>query len=226
MMKIKVLKNILDANNQIAEQNSQLLADKNILALNVMSSPGAGKTTLIMRTVEALKGKASIGVIEGDVSSSIDAEKLSKAGVMAIQINTGGECHLDASMVNSALLNMPLDELDIVFIENVGNLICPGEFNLGEHLKVLITSTPEGDDKPHKYPLLFTITDACVVNKTDLLPYVSFDVDGFYRAVKGINQKAALFQVCGTTGEGIGHWADWVMGNRDRLRKAPASSGK
>jgi hydrogenase nickel incorporation protein HypB len=226
MMEIKVLKNILSANNQIAEQNRQLLADKNILALNIMSSPGAGKTTLIMRTVEALKGKASIGVIEGDVSSSIDAEKLSKAGVMAIQINTGGECHLDASMVNSALLNMPLGNLDIIFIENVGNLICPGEFNLGEHLKVLITSTPEGDDKPHKYPLLFTITDACVVNKTDLLPYVDFNLDGFYRAVKGINQKAALFQVCGTTGEGVSHWADWVMENRYRLRKATASSGK
>jgi hydrogenase nickel incorporation protein HypB len=226
MMKIKVLKNILDANNQIAEQNRQLLADKNILALNIMSSPGAGKTTLIMRTVEALKGKASIGVIEGDVSSSIDAEKLSKAGVMAIQINTGGECHLDASMVNSALLNMPLDNLDLIFIENVGNLICPGEFNLGEHLKVLITSTPEGDDKPHKYPLLFTIADACVVNKTDLLPYVSFDMDGFYSAVKGINQKAALFKVCGTTGEGVGNWADWVKENLERVRKTTASAGK
>jgi len=224
MMEIKVLKNILSANNQIAEQNRQLLASKNILAVNIMSSPGAGKTTLILRTVEALKGKADIGVIEGDVSSSFDTEKLIKAGVTAIQINTGGECHLDASMVNSALLNLPLDSLDIILIENVGNLICPGEFNLGEHLKVLVTSTPEGDDKPHKYPLLFTIADACVVNKTDLLPYVNFDVDGFYRAVKGINQKAALFQVCSTTGEGIGDWGLWVMKNLDKVRAATEAS--
>jgi len=223
-MEIKVLKNILSANNQIAEQNRQLLASKDILAMNIMSSPGAGKTTLILRTVEALKGKAGIGVIEGDVSSSFDTEKLIKAGVTAIQINTGGECHLDASMVNSALLNLPLDNLDIIFIENVGNLICPGEFNLGEHLKVLVTSTPEGDDKPHKYPLLFTIADACVVNKTDLLPYVNFDVDGFYRAVKGINQKAALFQVCSITGEGIGDWGLWVMKNLDKLRAATEAS--
>lgn len=217
-MEIKVLKNILSANNQIAEQNRRLLADKSILAVNVMSSPGAGKTTLMLRTAEELKDKARIAVIEGDVSSSIDTEKLSQAGVTAIQINTGGECHLDAGMVNSALLNLPLDELDIVFIENVGNLICPGEFELGEHLKVVITSTPEGDDKPHKYPLLFTIADAFVVNKTDLTPYVDFDMDGFSQVVKGLNKKAALFKVCGITGDGIGDWGVWIMKNRDRVR--------
>jgi len=217
-MEIKVLKNILSANNQIAEQNRRLLAGKSILAVNVMSSPGAGKTTLMLRTAEELKGKARIAVIEGDVSSSIDTEKLSQAGVTAIQINTGGECHLDAGMVNSALLNLPLDELDIVFIENVGNLICPGEFELGEHLKVVVTSTPEGDDKPYKYPLLFTIADALVVNKTDLMPYVDFDMDGFSRAVKGLNQKAALFKVCGITGEGIGDWGKWIMKKLNEIR--------
>jgi hydrogenase nickel incorporation protein HypB len=217
-MEIKVLKNILNANNQIAEQNRRLLADKSILAVNVMSSPGAGKTTLMLRTAEELKDKARIAVIEGDVSSSIDTEKLIQAGVTAIQINTGGECHLDASMVNSALLNLPLGELDIVFIENVGNLICPGEFELGEHLKVVVTSTPEGDDKPHKYPLLFTIADAFVVNKTDLIPYVNFDTEGFSQVVKGLNKKAALFEVCGITGEGIGDWGAWIMKNLDRVR--------
>lgn len=217
-MEIKVLKNILSANNQIAEQNRRLLAGKSILAVNVMSSPGAGKTTLMLRTAEELKGKARIAVIEGDVSSSIDTEKLSQAGVTAIQINTGGECHLDAGMVSSALLNLPLDELDIVFIENVGNLICPGEFELGEHLKVVVTSTPEGDDKPYKYPLLFTIADALVVNKTDLMPYVDFDMDGFSRAVKGLNQKAALFKVCGITGEGIGDWGKWIMKKLNEIR--------
>ena len=217
-MEIKVLKNILNANSQIAEQNYRLLASKSILAVNVMSSPGAGKTTLMLRTAEELKGKARIAVIEGDVSSSIDTEKLSQAGVTAIQINTGGGCHLDAGMVNSALLNLPLDELDIVFIENVGNLICPGEFDLGEHLKVVISSTPEGDDKPHKYPLLFTITNAVVVNKTDLIPYVDFDVNGFCRTIKGLNQKAELFKVCSITGDGISDWGAWIMKNLNIVR--------
>ena len=217
-MEVKVLKDILSANNQIAEQNRQLLASKNVMAVNLMSSPGAGKTTLILRTVEALKGKARIGVIEGDVSSSIDTDKLSEAGVTSIQINTGGGCHLDASMVNAALANLPLDEIDILFIENVGNLICPGGFDLGEHFKVVILSTPEGDDKPYKYPLLFTTADALVVNKTDLLPHVNFDLDGFCRAFKGINRRAALFAVSGITGEGIKGWGAWVIKKLDKAR--------
>ena len=218
-MEIKVLKDILNANNQIAEQNRQLLASKHIMAINLMSSPGSGKTTLILRTVEALQGKARIGVIEGDVSSSIDTKTLSQAGVTAIQINTGGACHLDASMVNSALGNLPLDDIDILFIENVGNLICPGGFDLGEHLKVVILSTPEGDDKPHKYPLLFTQAKALVVNKTDLLPYVGFDLETFARAFKGINQQAAIFPISGLTGEGIEEWGKWVMDSLQKLRK-------
>ncbi|MBL7126088.1 MAG: hydrogenase nickel incorporation protein HypB [Dehalococcoidales bacterium] len=216
-MEIKVLKDILSANNQIAEQNRKLLTGKRIMAINLMSSPGSGKTTLIMRTVEELKSKARIAVIEGDVSSSIDAEKLSQAGVTAIQINTGGGCHLDAGMVNSALGNLPLDDMDILFIENVGNLICPGGFDLGEYLKVVILSTPEGDDKPHKYPLLFTQANALVVNKTDLLPHVSFDLENFTRMFKGINQQAALFAVSGLTGEGVREWGKWVMDNLQKL---------
>ena len=218
-MEIKVLKDILNANNQIAEQNRQLLASKHIMAINLMSSPGSGKTTLILRTVEALQDKARIAVIEGDVSSSIDAETLNQAGVTAIQINTGGACHLDASMVNSALANLPLDDIDILFIENVGNLICPGGFDLGEYLKVVILSTPEGDDKPHKYPLLFTQAKALVVNKTDLLPHVGFDLEIFTRAFKGINQRAPLFAISGLTGEGIEEWGKWVMDSLQKLRK-------
>lgn len=218
-MEIKVLKDILNANNQIAEQNRQLLASKRIMAINLMSSPGSGKTTLILRTVEALQDKARIAVIEGDVSSSIDAETLSQAGIATIQINTGGACHLDASMVNSALANLPLDDIDILFIENVGNLICPGGFDLGEYLKVVILSTPEGDDKPHKYPLLFTQASALVVNKTDLLAHVGFDLETFTRAFKGLNQQAALFPVSGLTGDGIAEWGKWVMGNLQKLRK-------
>jgi len=216
---IKVLKDILSTNNQVAEQNRQLFADRRIMAVNVMSSPGAGKTTLIMRTVEALKGKARIGVIEGDVSSSIDAEKLGKAGVTVIQINTGGGCHLDAGMVNVALHNLPLDDIDILFIENVGNLICPGGFDLGEALRVVILSTPEGDDKPHKYPLLFSRAHAMVINKSDLLPHVSFDIDEFRRVFQGMNRKATLFTVSGVTGEGIKEWGQWVLQNLERVRK-------
>jgi len=217
-MEVKVLKDILNANNQIAQQNRKLLTGKRIMAINLMSSPGSGKTTLIMRTVEKLEGSARIAVIEGDVSSSIDAEKLGQAGVTAIQINTGGGCHLDASMVNSALANLSLDDIDILFIENVGNLICPGGFDLGEYLKVVILSTPEGDDKPHKYPLLFSQANALVVNKTDLLPHVGFDMAAFTRVFQGLNQQAAMFQVCGTTGEGIGEWAKWLMANLQKMR--------
>lgn len=217
-MEIKVLKDILNANNQIAEQNRQLLASNQIMAINLMSSPGSGKTTLILRTAEKLEGKARIAVIEGDVSSSIDAEKLSQAGITAIQINTGGACHLDASMVNSALVNLPLDEIDVLFIENVGNLICPGGFDLGEYLRVVILSTPEGDDKPHKYPLLFTQARALLVNKIDLLQYVGFDLKAFTQVFKGLNQEATLFTVSGLTGEGVDDWATWVMDNLSRLR--------
>jgi len=212
-MEIKVLKDILNANNQIAEQNRQLLLGKRIMTINLMSSPGSGKTTLILRTVEAFQEKARIAVIEGDVSSSIDTEKLNRAGITAIQINTGGACHLDASMVNSGLANLPLDDIDILFIENVGNLICPGGFDLGEYLRVVILSTPEGDDKPHKYPLLFTQAKALLVNKSDLLPHVGFDLAAFTRAFKGLNQEAALFTVSGLTGEGIDEWVKWVMDN-------------
>ena len=217
-MEIKVLKDILSTNNQLAAQNRRLLAARKIMAINLMSSPGAGKTTLIMATARALQGKARVGVIEGDVSSSLDTEKLITAGITAVQINTGGECHLDAGMVQSALANLPLDNIDVIFIENVGNLICPGGFALGEHLKVVLTSTPEGDDKPHKYPLLFTIADACVVTKNDLLPYVNFALDSFTQAVKGMNQKVVLFPVTAPSGEGISEWAAWIMEKLDQLR--------
>lgn len=210
-MEVKVLKDILNANNRIAEQNRQLLAEKRVMAVNVMSSPGAGKTTLILRTVEELGKRARVGVIEGDVSSSIDADKLSGAGITSVQINTGGGCHLDASMVNPALASLPLNDIDILFIENVGNLICPGGFDLGERLRVVVLSTPEGDDKPHKYPALFAATEALVVSKTDLLPHVSFDLEGFRQTFHGINQKADLFAVSGVSGEGIKEWGTWLL---------------
>jgi len=210
-MEIKILKDILGANEQIAERNRRLLDSQGVFAVNLMSSPGAGKTSLILETLKSLKGKTKIGVIEGDISSSMDAEAIGKAGVPVIQINTGGACHLDANMVNNALDSFPLQDIELLFIENVGNLVCPAEFVLGEHRKVLISSVPEGDDKPFKYPLMFDIADAVLINKIDLLPYLEFDVQAFSQAIKGINKKAEICQVSCVTGEGIQQWVSWLL---------------
>ena len=163
-MEIKVLKDILSANDQIAKENRQLLDSNGVFTVNVMSSPGSGKTSLILETIRRLKGDVKIGVIEGDVSSSIDAETIGKEGVPVIQINTGGECHLDASMTYRALSNLPLQDIELLFIENVGNLICTAEFTIGAHKNLVISSTPEGDDKPLKYPLMFTVADIVLIN--------------------------------------------------------------
>jgi len=212
-MEIKVIKDILSANNQIAERNRQRLDTNRVLAVNLMSSPGSGKTSLILETIKSVRGKVRVGVIEGDISSSLDAEKIGREGVPVVQINTGGECHLDANMTSPALDNLPLGDIDLLLIENVGNLVCPGEFELGEHRKVVLLSIPEGDDKPYKYPLLFSIADAVLVNKIDLLDYLKFDLDGFSQAVKGINQKARIFPVSCTTGRGIEDWVSWLRAN-------------
>jgi len=210
-MEIKVLKDILSANEQIAEKNRQLLDSNGVFAVNIMASPGAGKTNLILATIKALKGKISIGVIEGDISSSLDAETIGKEGIPVIQINTGGACHLDASMLSSALSSVPLQDIELLLIENVGNLVCPAEFIIGEHKKVLVASTPEGDDKPFKYPLMFLKADAVLINKIDLLPYLNFDVQSFSQAVSGINEKVEIFQVASTTGQGIEEWVSWLL---------------
>ena len=215
-MEIKVLKDILNANEQIAERNRQLLDSNNVLAVNLMSSPGAGKTSLILQTIKALTEKTKIGVIEGDVSSSLDAEIISKEGVPVIQINTGGECHLDANMLSSALNSLPLQDIGLLFIENVGNLICPAEFALGEHKKVLVSSIPEGDDKPFKYPLMFHTVDAVLINKTDLLPYLRFDTEVFSQAIKGINEKVDIFAISCATGQGIEQWVSWLLSQMRR----------
>jgi len=210
-MEIKVLKDILGANEQIAERNRQLLDTNGVFAVNVMSSPGAGKTSLIMETIKRLKGEIKIGVIEGDVSSSIDAEIIGKEGVPVLQINTGGECHLEANMIYRALSNLPLQDIELLFIENVGNLICTAEFALGAHRKVLVSSTPEGDDKPFKYPLMFHKVDVVLINKIDLLPHLKFDIQAYSQAIKGINEKAEIFQISCTTGQGIDQWLSWLQ---------------
>ena len=209
-MEVKVLKNILGANEQLAEKNQRLLEKNGIFVLNVMASPGAGKTSLILETIRRLKGKVRIGVIEGDVSSSVDAEAVGKEGVAVIQINTGGGCHLDANMIGNALNNLPLSDIDLLFIENVGNLICPAGFALGEHKKVILSSIPEGDDKPLKYPVMFHEADIVVLNKIDLLPYVKFDQDAFSRSLKGINEKLEIIPVSCTTGQGLSEWVSWL----------------
>jgi hydrogenase nickel incorporation protein HypB len=209
-MEVKVLQNILSANDQLAARNRQLLNQKRVFTVNIMSSPGAGKTSLILHTIKGLKDKVKIAVIEGDVASSLDAEKVTAYGGRAVQINTDGGCHLDANMLVSALDNLPLDDIELLLIENVGNLICPAEFALGEHKKVMLLSLPEGDDKPYKYPLMFTIADAVVINKLDLLPYLDFDIEGFCRTVKGLNQRAEIFRVSCKTGEGVESWLSWL----------------
>lgn len=215
-MEIKVVKDILSANDELAEKNRKLLEGNKVFAVNLMSSPGAGKTSLILQTIKDLKGKARVGVIEGDVSSSVDAETVAKQGVPVIQINTDGGCHLDANMIADAMNKLPLKDIDLLFIENVGNLICPAEFLLGAHVKVVISSISEGHDKPVKYPLMFHIADAVLVNKVDLAPYLNFDNDAFTGTVKAYNEGVQIFPISCTTGQGIEQWTAWLMSRMKR----------
>ena len=210
MRKVEVVTQILSANDQIAQENYALLESRKILAVNLMASPGAGKTSLILQTAKALDGRVRLGVIEGDIASRVDADKVAAEGLPVVQINTGGTCHLDAPMVRQALKSLPLDKIDILFVENVGNLICPVEFRLGEGLRVMIASVAEGDDKPYKYPGIFTAVDAVVINKMDLAPYVEFDLAALREAIRGLNRRAEIFEVSCRTGEGLAPWADWL----------------
>ncbi len=219
-MEVKVLKNIMGANEQLARKNRELLDRNGIFAVNIMSSPGAGKTSLILKTIKELAGKVRIGVIEGDIASSVDAEAVAREKAPVIQINTGGGCHLDANMVGNAMSNLPLKTMDILFIENVGNLICPAEFVLGEHARVIISSVPEGDDKPLKYPVIFHDADLVLLNKNDLLPYVKFDLAAFYESIRNINEKLRIIPVSCTTGEGISEWLDWLTGQKEACKKS------
>ena len=209
-MEVKVLKDILNANDQIAKKNRALLDQNGVIAVNIMASPGAGKTSILLQTIKELKDKVRIGVIEGDISSSVDAEIISKEGIPAIQINTGGGCHLDANMISNALPDLPLGDIDLIFIENVGNLICPAGYDLGDRKRVIISSIPEGDDKPIKYPVIFHDADIVLLNKIDLLPYVKFDIDAFYKAVKDINGNLKIIQISCTTGQGVSEWVSWL----------------
>lgn len=209
-MKVKVLQNILDANDQMANRNRQVLDKEGVLAINIMSSPGAGKTSLILQTIARLKERVGIAVIEGDIASTIDADKIGKEEVSVVQINTGGACHLDANMVSNALDSLSLEDTDLLLIENVGNLVCPAEFKTGAHKRMMLLSVPEGDDKPYKYPLMFTESEVIVINKIDLLPFLDFDITAFHQAVTGLNPNVKIFQVSCKTGEGIEEWISWL----------------
>ena len=219
IQEIPVIQNILGANDQAALRNRAYFAEHGVTALNVMSSPGSGKTTLIMATIAALQGQKRVGVIEGDVASQVDADMIATTGVPVVQINTGGGCHLDAPMVHSAL-DALVGEVDVLFIENVGNLICPVSFDLGEAYKVALLSVPEGHDKPYKYPGIFEAVDVVVVTKADLMPYLDFDLDKFRELVHGLNPKASVLPLSAKTGEGMDAWVAWVLQASGALRVA------
>ena len=209
-MKVILGRDVLETNDTAAEQNHTLLSRKGVTAVNVMSSPGAGKTTLIAETIRSLKRDLNIAVIEGDIQSTYDAEQISATGVPVVQINTGGACHLDAGMIHEALVQFDLDEVDLLIIENVGNLVCPAGFKLGEDHKVMLLSVPEGDDKPVKYPMMFFESSALLVNKIDLLPYLECSVSKIKTGAQKINPNLAIFEVSAKTGKGMDDWYRWL----------------
>jgi hydrogenase nickel incorporation protein HypB len=220
-MEVKVItikESILGANDERAAVNRKRLDSHGILTINIMSSPGAGKTSLILQTIKRLGPRTRVAVIEGDVASSIDAEKVHQQGAPVVQINTAGGCHLEAGMVEKALDNLPLDKIDLLFIENVGNLICPAEFALGEHKKVMLLSTPEGSDKPYKYPTMFSGADVVLVSKVDILPYLDFDVNAFNKAVTGLNPDVKIFNISARTGEGLKGWISWLQNEIKQMK--------
>jgi hydrogenase nickel incorporation protein HypB len=221
-MTVKVLtikEDILGANDEKARSNQKLLDKHKILMINVMSSPGAGKTSMILQTISQLKDKVRFGVIEGDIASTIDADKVSRQDIPVVQINTAGACHLDANMIEKGLNNLPLDKIDVLLVENVGNLVCTAEFNLGEHKRVMLLSVPEGDDKPFKYPLMFVQADIVLVSKCDVAPYFDFNLDGFTKAVNGLNPKAIIFPISSKTGEGLAAWLTWLKEEVKKVKK-------
>lgn len=209
-MKIPLVTNILKANDAIAEQNKKIFDEKRILAINIMSSPGAGKTTLIEKTINILKKEIEIAVIEGDIQSSYDSERIAATGVQVVQINTGGACHLDANMISNAINKLNLESVNLLIIENVGNLVCPAEFSLGEDHKVTLTSIPEGDDKPVKYPLMFNVSSAVIINKIDLVNVIDYDVEKVKKQCIKINPDLEIFEVSSKTGEGMDNWIKWL----------------
>lgn len=209
-MQIPVVKNILEANDRIAEDNYRLFKENDIVVINILSAPGAGKTTLLKYTITALKEDYRIAVIEGDIQSSYDAEIIAETGVPVVQINTGGACHIDGNMVRQALPRVDLQNVDLLLVENVGNLVCPAEYKVGEDHKIMLLSVSEGDDKPLKYPLIFRESSVLLINKTDLLPYVDCDIVKIREESLRINRNLRIFEISCKSGDGLEGWYDWL----------------
>jgi len=218
-VKIQVVKNVLDANDRIAQENRALFDAKGIYVINLMSAPGAGKTTLVEKTILALKNDYRIAVIEGDIQDTYDADRVAALGIPAVQINTGGGCHLDGNMIREALGGLDLDAIDLLIVENVGNLVCPAEFKVGENAKVMLLSTPEGADKPAKYPLMFQESSVLLINKIDLMPYVDFDRDKALRDARALNKDLLIFEVSCKKGDGLEAWFAWLRGQIEAHKK-------
>lgn len=209
-MEIKIVKQILEWNEDVSKAVIDELADKKVALINVMGSPGAGKTSLITQIINRLKDKYAIGVIEGDIAGQIDADKIDAMGIPVVQLQTDGACHIEAMSIQNMLPMFDLDKLDVIFVENIGNLVCPAEFNIGEDLRVAILSIPEGDDKVEKYPLMFSTTDTLVLNKFDMLPYFDFDVERVEKNEKDANPDALIFKVSNKTGDGLDELISWL----------------
>ena len=211
---VPVVENILNANDRLAQENQARIDAAGVFSINIIASPGAGKTSLIEQTLPLLKDKLRVAVVDGDIATSIDADRAAQAGALAsIQVNTGGDCHLDAVMLRGALEQLELTRFDLLIVENVGNLVCPANFKLGTHKTVLVASIPEGDDKPYKYPGTYRGVDALVINKVDLLPYVPFRMDYFQQGVQVLNPGVTTFPLSCRTGEGLDTWVEWLVQN-------------
>jgi len=212
-MEIKVVRKVLGVNDTVAAENRRLFEEKNVFVLNLMSSPGSGKTTLLERTLERIAPEIRTAIIVGDICTSRDADRLARTGVPVVQVNTdafGGDCHLGAHVIREALAEVDLDAIDLLVVENVGNLVCPAEFKLGEHARVVVLSVTEGEDKPLKYPLMFRVCDAAILNKVDLLPHLDYDPDAAERYIRDVNAEMPVFRLSARTGEGMDGWLDWL----------------
>jgi hydrogenase nickel incorporation protein HypB len=218
-VKVSVVKNVLDANDRIAAENRALFDKNKVYVINLMSSPGAGKTSLVERTILALREKYRIGVIEGDIQDTYDADRVAKLGIPVVQINTGGACHIDGNMIREALPTFDLAKIDLLICENVGNLVCPAEFKIGENAKIMILSAPEGADKPAKYPLMFQESAVMLINKVDLLPYVDFDLKKARRDALSINKNLQIFEISCKTGVSLDGWIKWLTDRIDAFQK-------
>lgn len=219
-MKIDLHQPILDKNDRIASENRDLFKEKRVFVLDLLASPGSGKTSTILATIEALRDEFNIAVIEGDIASNVDAERISAQGIAAVQINTGGACHLESDMIRRAVNALDLDSLDLIIVENVGNLVCPTDFDLGEGAKVMILSVPEGDDKPLKYPGVFQVAEAIILNKVDTMSVFNFNEQAFRDAVTQLNPQAPIFPIAATKGEGVEAWAEWLRAKIRAMQEA------